>query len=96
MQYSRPETDLSAKTFAVAIGSKKGLRAKHPDQGVDRMDSENKRIYKDIAGCRTRTKKNRNAKNAFVQKNTVPRWIAGLGCCWSAQPIRSARDEAGV
>lgn len=29
-------------------------------------------------------------------KFVVPRWIAGLGCCWSAQPIRSARNEAGV
>jgi hypothetical protein len=38
-QYSRPETDLSAKTFTAAMGLRR-VRAKHPDQGIDRVDSE--------------------------------------------------------
>lgn len=44
----------------------KGLRAKHPDQGVDRVDSENKRIYKTSQGAVLEQKK-------FCQKKKTVR-----------------------
>lgn len=68
MQFSRPETDLSAKTFAAAIGSKEGLRAKHPDQGVDRMDSENKRIYKTSQAVELGRKRTEMPKTQLCKK----------------------------